>query len=151
MLLYSTKKLIDVCDIRPSKNEAKKKLKEDDLVSFVPMENLGVLCKDLNLAKEKALKDVIGNYTYFADGDLLLAKITPCFENGKIGIAKNLKNGIGFGSSEFLVFRSKGEIDSEYLFYFFLREDFRSEGKKMMTGAVGHKRVSKEFMGTLQI
>jgi len=43
---------------------------------------------------------VTGSYTYFADNDVLLAKITPCFENGKLGIARNLKNGVGFGSSE---------------------------------------------------
>ena len=51
----------------------------------------------------------VKNYTYFADGDVLLAKVTPCFENGKAGIARHLKNGIGFGSSEFYVLRSSGE------------------------------------------
>jgi type I restriction enzyme S subunit len=57
-----------------------------------------------------------------------------------------LTNGIGFGSSEYLVFRSKGEIIQDYLFYFLSRESFREEGRKLMTGAVGHKRVSKEFI-----
>jgi type I restriction enzyme S subunit len=75
--------------------------------------------------KERELKDVAGSYTYFAENDVLLAKITPCFENGKIGIARNLTNGTGFGSSEYIVFRSKGEINQDYLFYFLSRESFR--------------------------
>ena len=76
----------------------------------------------------------------------MLAKITPCFENGKLGVARNLKNGIGFGSSEYIVFRTKGEIIPDYLFYFLSRDQFRKEGKKEMAGAVGHKRVSKDFI-----
>ena len=90
--------------------------------------------------------DVVGSYTYFAEHDVLLAKITPCFENGKLGIARGLKNGIGFGSSEYVVFRSTGDIDPKYLFYFLSRDSFRREGAKVMSGAVGHKRVPKEFI-----
>ena len=77
---------------------------------------------------------------------MLLAKITPCFENGKIGIARNLINGIGFGSSEYIVFRAKTNITPEYLYYFLSRNQIRTEGKKYMSGAVGHKRVSKEWI-----
>jgi len=91
-------------------------------------------------------KDVAGSYTYFADNDVLLAKITPCFENGKIGIARNLINGIGFGSSEYMVFRSQGKIEPNYLYYFLSRNQIREEGRKQMTGAVGHKRVSKDWI-----
>jgi len=143
---WEVKKLGDVCEIKPPKKEAKDKLKDTDLVTFLPMEDLGVLNKEVIGVKERQLKDVTGSYTYFADNDVLLAKITPCFENGKIGIARNLINGIGFGSSEYIVFRSKGEIIQDYLYYFLSRETFRDEGKKLMTGAVGHKRVSKDFI-----
>jgi type I restriction enzyme, S subunit len=90
-------------------------------------------------------------YTYFADGDVLLAKITPCFENGKLGIARNLTNGIGFGSSEYIVFRPNNGLSSEYLYYFLSQSEFRAEGKRSMTGAVGHKRVSKEFIERCRI
>ena len=76
----------------------------------------------------------------------MLAKITPCFENGKLGIAKNLINGVGFGSSEFIVFRPKPELSNEWLYYFLLRDDFRIDGARNMSGAVGHKRVNKEFI-----
>ena len=94
------------------------------------------------------LSEVEGSYTYFADGDVLLAKITPCFENGKLGLARNLKNGIGFGSSEYIVFRTSESLNSEFLYYFLLRQQFRDEGAKRMMGAVGHKRVAKEFIET---
>jgi type I restriction enzyme, S subunit len=143
---WEVKRLGEVCEIKPPKKEAKDKLKDTDLVTFLPMEDLGVLNKEVIGVKERQLKDVTGSYTYFADNDVLLAKITPCFENGKIGIARNLVNGIGFGSSEYIVFRSKGEIIQDYLYYFLSRETFRDEGKKLMTGAVGHKRVSKDFI-----
>jgi type I restriction enzyme S subunit len=139
-------KIIDVFQIKPPKREAKEKLKDNDLVSFVPMEDLEKFSKEFVCVKERKLKDVSGSYTYFADEDVLLAKITPCFENGKLGIAKNLKNGIGFGSSEYIVFRSNGRVAPDYLYYFLARDKFRKEGAKRMSGAVGHKRVSKEFI-----
>ncbi len=148
---WQTKKLSEVCQIKPSKKEAKEVLAESDLVSFVPMNDLGIRQKTLIHKEEKALGKVVGNYTYFADNDVLLAKITPCFENGKLGIAQGLKNGIGFGSSEYIVFRSKGEIDPEYLFYYLSQDSFRDAGAKVMTGAVGHKRVPKEFIENYRI
>ena len=144
-------KLKDCCTIKPPKAEARKRLKETDLVSFVPMNNLGINKKDLVLDAEKQLSEVTSSYTYFADNDVLLAKITPCFENGKLGIAKGLTNGIGFGSSEFIVFRPNEGLLSEYLYYFLLRPIFREEGAAVMTGAVGHKRVPKEFIENTEI
>jgi type I restriction enzyme S subunit len=143
---WEEKKLADVCEIKPQKKEAREKLKDDDLVTFLPMEDLGIMAKDFVASKERPLREVSGSYTYFAENDVLLAKITPCFENGKIGIARNLTNGIGFGSSEYIVFRTNDEIIPDYLYYFLSREQFREEGKKAMTGAVGHKRVSKDFI-----
>ena len=141
----------DVFEIKPPKNEAKKKIAGTDLVTFLPMEDLRVLNFEIKGIQEKELKNVINSYTYFADNDVLLAKITPCFENGKIGIARNLKNGIGFGSSEYLVFRSTGKIIPEYLYFFLSRPQFRDEGKKLMTGAVGHKRISKDWIENYQL
>ena len=115
-------KLADCCIIKPPKSEAKKLIANDDLVSFVPMSNLGIDTPDLLLDADKKLSDVSGSYTYFKDNDVLLAKITPCFENGKLGVAKGLTNGIGFGSSEFIVFRSKGNVVPKYLYYFLLQQ-----------------------------
>ena len=143
---WEEKKLGDIFQIKPSKKEAKEKLKDNDLVSFLPMADLGISQKDVIAKQERKLKEVSGSYTYFANEDVLLAKITPCFENGKLGIVRNLKNGIGFGSSEYIVFRSKGEVVPDYLYYFLARSQFRKDGAKRMSGAVGHKRVSKEFI-----
>jgi type I restriction enzyme S subunit len=143
---WEEEKLVDVFQIKPPKKEAKEKLKDNDLVSFVPMEDMRIMSKEFICSKERKLKDVFGSYTYFANDDVLLAKITPCFENGKLGIARNLKNGIGFGSSEYIVFRSTGQVISDYLYYFLARDKFLKEGAKRMSGAVGHKRVSKEFV-----
>jgi type I restriction enzyme S subunit len=143
---WEEKTLIEVCELKPQKKEARDKLNGTDLVTFLPMEDLGVLNKEIIGVKERQLKDVAGSYTYFADNDVLLAKITPCFENGKIGIARNLINGVGFGSSEYIVFRTQGSIEPEYLYYFLSRNQIRDEGRKYMSGAVGHKRVSKDWI-----
>ena len=122
-----------------------------DLVSFVPMGDLRTDRKFLKPRSERPFDQVSGNYTYFADGDVLLAKITPCFENGKLGIAGGLTNGIGFGSSEYIVFRPRAGLSSEYLYYFLSQDSFRAEGIKSMGGAVGHKRVSKDFIERTRI
>jgi type I restriction enzyme S subunit len=101
----TTKTLADVCQIKPPKSEARDKVPANGLVSFLPMEDMGIDVKFVQATQTKPLSAVVGSYTYFAHGDVLLAKITPCFENGKLGIAAGLANGIGFGSSEYIVFR----------------------------------------------
>lgn len=143
---WENEKLINIFQVKPPKKEAREKLSDNDLVSFVPMEDMKIGIKEFICDKEKKLNEVAGSYTYFANEDILLAKITPCFENGKLGIARNLKNGIGFGSSEYIVFRSIGKVIPDYLYYFLSRDQFRKDGAKRMSGAVGHKRVSKEFI-----
>ena len=102
---WAFKVLADVCEIKPKKSEARERLLPTATVSFLPMEDLGIDQKFLASSKTRALSEVAGSYTYFADGDVLLAKITPCFENGKLGIATGLISGVGFGSSEYIVFQ----------------------------------------------
>jgi type I restriction enzyme S subunit len=148
---WQSKPLADVCQIKPPKAEARQRISGKELVSFVPMEDLGIDQKIMVPTQTRPLEDVAGSYTYFADGDVLLAKITPCFENGKLGIADKLTNGIGFGSSEYIVFRPSPAVDKEWLYYFLYRQSFRDEGAARMSGAVGHKRVSKEFIESYPI
>ena len=148
---WSTEPLGDVCEIRPNKKMAKSKVSEKDLVSFVGMSELGELESEFLPRENRELGKVYKGYTYFADGDVLVAKITPCFENGKMGIAANLTNGIGFGSSEFVPLRPNDKITSKFLFYFLLRDEFRENGARVMSGAVGHKRVPKEYMQQLPV
>lgn len=143
---WHTQTLADVCLIKPPKTEALRRLREADLVSFVPMCDLGIDQKLLVPTQTKSLADVAGSYTYFADGDVLLAKITPCFENGKLGIAANLTNGIGFGSSEYIVLRPGASVSKGWLYYLLSCGAFRVAGARHMSGAVGHKRVAKEFV-----
>lgn len=148
---WPTKNLAEVCLIKPPKAEARQRLAQTDLVSFVPMEDMGIDQKFLIPTQAKPLAGVTSSYTYFAEGDVLLAKITPCFENGKLGIASGLVNGIGFGSSEYMVFRPDKSVDKEWLYYFFSRQSFREEGAARMSGAVGHKRVAIEFIESYPI
>lgn len=110
------------------------------------METLGIDQKYLITNQTRTMSDVIGSYTYFTNGDVLLAKITPCFENGKLGIASDLINNIGFGSSEYIVFRANEQLDAEWLYYYLSRQSFRNEGASRMAGAVGHKRITKDFI-----
>lgn len=121
---------------------------DEDMVTFAPMEYLGIGTKYLNTNLVRKFGEVKSGYTYFAENDVLMAKITPCFENGKIGIAKNLVNGIGFGSSEYIVFRPDKNINRDFLYYFLNRQSFRKKGAKRMLGAAGHKRVAKDFIDT---
>lgn len=142
---WEEKTLDSISDLKQNKAEVKN-IDANTLVSFVPMEYLGINQKYFNSNQSKPIKNLIKSYTYFAENDVIMAKITPCFENGKIGIARGLMNKIGFGSSEYIVFRTNKDINSEYLYYFLNRETFRKEGAQNMLGAVGHKRVSKEFI-----
>ncbi len=148
---WQVKALGEVCQIKPPKSEARSKIASDELVSFLPMEALGIGEKFVRATQVKPLSAVVGSYTYFADGDVLLAKITPCFENGKLGIAEGLTNGIGFGSSEYIVFRPEKTLGKEWLYYYLSRKTFRVEGAARMSGAVGHKRVAKEFIESYPI
>ena len=148
---WEIKPLGEVCTIKPPKAESKVKLSDDDQVSFAPMEDLGIGVKYMQPLRTRRLGEVSGSYTYFADGDVLLAKITPCFENGKLGIARDLTNGVGFGSSEYIVMRPNRSLDAEFLYYYLARPEFLEEGARVMTGAVGHKRVTKEFVDSYPI
>ncbi len=83
--------------------------------------------------------------TFFQDDDVLVAKITPCFENGKGGLARDLKNGFGFGSTEFHVLRSKPGNHPSFIHYWTTSPSFRSQGESYMTGTAGQRRVTAEF------
>jgi type I restriction enzyme S subunit len=146
MAEWEPKPLGEVCTIKPPKAEARAKLADGDEVSFAPMEDLGINVKYLQPHRTRHLGEVSGSYTYFADGDVLMAKITPCFENGKLGVARGLTNGVGFGSSEYIVLRPAPTLEAEFLYYYLARPTFLEEGARTMTGAVGHKRVTKEFV-----
>lgn len=101
--------------------------------------------------QEIAFDEGKGKYTYFADNDLLIAKVTPCFENGNIAIAKNLKENIGFGSSEIFILRPNKKNSSRYMFYYVQTNDFRNNACATMCGVGGLKRISPLFMRTYEL
>ena len=131
--------------IGPSPAEIKD-LEEDADVTFAPMEAIADGIGGLDVSRVKPLSEVArGSYNFFAEGDVLLAKVTPCFENGKKAIAENLANGIGFATSEVYVVRPNRErIETRFLRYLFCSDDFRAEAMKSMTGASGLRRISKD-------
>ncbi len=150
-LRVETLKLGDIAEFRPPKRQVKAILSDGDEVTFMGMNALGELRIDETSLDVRALSDVYSSYTYFQDGDVLLAKITPCYENGKLGIARNLKNGVGFGSSEFMVIRPNEKLAPEYAQYFLAQGSVRFQAIKNMTGSVGHKRVPENFIKSLEI
>ncbi|MDB5204922.1 MAG: type restriction enzyme protein [Candidatus Taylorbacteria bacterium] len=147
---WSMVKLGEICEINPKKSEVSS-LSSDTEVSFVPMADISENESFFVPKQIKKLKDVLIGYTYFKDDDVLLAKVTPCFENGKSGIAKKLQNGIGFGSSEFIVLRASKKILPELIYQFVTSIDFKAEGKRRMTGTGGLQRVPIEFVKEYEI
>ena len=128
----------------PSKQEVRGIPPETD-VSFVPMEAVGER-GGLDTSRSRALSQVLGGYTYFRNGDILIAKITPCFENEKGALAQGLLNGIGFGTTELHVLRPDSTLHPKFLFYVTLSHAFRKLGEAEMYGAGGQKRIPEEFI-----
>lgn len=147
-----TQKIQKLCSaINPSKSDVNSKEKSM-LVSFVEMSSVS---NDgyIEQTVDKPLAEVRkSSYTYFAEGDIIIAKITPCMEKGKCALATGLKNGIGFGSSEFHVFRANAKlINNVYLFAYLNRKEIRSKAAEVMTGSSGHRRVPISFYEDLEI
>ncbi len=117
------------------------------IVSFVPMADIKENTAIFKPKEERIIKDVYKGFTYFKDNDVLLAKITPCFENGKSAIARNLTNGIGFGSTEFIVLRPNLEkVLPEWIYFNINSNEFIQQGKYCMTGTAGQQRISLDFV-----
>ncbi len=130
-------------------NPKKKKLEDvpgEQICTFIPMPAVSDKTGEIEQPEEREYSKVKKGYTFFEEKDVLFAKITPCMENGKAAIAKNLKNGFGFGSTEFHVLRTSECINETYIHYFVRSKKFRLEAKREMTGAVGQQRVPKEFL-----
>lgn len=147
---YRLERLDRMCSFNPSKSSVSH-IAPDTLVSFIEMASVsdkGYISSKV----DRLLGDVLkGSYTYFLEGDIIVAKITPCMENGKCAIARNLTNGIGFGSSEFHVFECGKQIRNEFLFGYLNRDSIRQRAASVMTGSSGHRRVPISFYEELEI
>ena len=129
--------------LNPNKSELKAEYLEGTC-SFVPMTKLKT--DSLLLDEIKPVSEVYDGYTYFKDEDVLFAKVTPCFENKNMCIAKGLDSGIGFGSSEINVFRVNKKTDNRYFYYLIQENQFMQFAKSNMTGTGGLKRVPSEVI-----
>ena len=144
----NTVPLGSVSQINPKKP---RDLDPETLCSFVPMEYVDDHFGTITETDTRRVKQVEKGYTYFHNWDVLFAKITPCMENGKCAIARNLVNGLGFGSTEFHVVRPKHDVMPEWIFYFLRQHSTRQEAARHMTGTAGQQRVPTRFLQEVMI
>jgi restriction endonuclease S subunit/predicted ATPase len=102
----------------------------------------------LDASQIRALESVRRGYTPFIENDVIFAKITPCMENGKVALATGLKNGLGYGSTEFFVFRPYRGLLPQFVLHFLLQRSLREEAERQMAGASGQKRVPASYLFT---
>ena len=134
--------LSELVEVNP--RARKPKLLPEDLVSFIPMSDVDVWGQ---WARPQVMKygQVSTGYTQFEENDVLFAKITPCAENGKGAHVKNLKNGIGYGSTEFHVLRPKKDVNPRFVFHLTQWPHTRKRATSMMSGSAGQQRVTSDF------
>ena len=141
----------EVSEINP-KESGLAKLSPDMQVSFIPMADVAVAAGIVLSSQIRKLKEVVKGYTNFRQNDVLLAKITPCFENGKVAIAGPLVNDLGFGSTEFIVIRCNPKILLSPLLLLYVSDNrFREMGCQNMTGSAGQQRVPVDFVRGYEI
>ena len=133
----------NLCDFGPRHS---KKLSDDLEISFVPMSSVDDVTGTIQEHEVRRLGEVKKGYTHFANGDVIFAKITPCMENGKAAVAADLINGIACGSTEFHVLRSNGSVLPDYIYRYLRQQSYRDNASQAMTGAVGQRRVPKQFL-----
>lgn len=139
-------RLLDLGEISP-RNEAK----DDALAAFIPMSGVPQLHKGKLVSDLQKWGEVKKGFTHFANGDVVLAKITPCFENGKAAVISGLENdqGIGAGTTELHVFRPiHPDINPDYIYIFLRSPFFAVKGEQSMTGTAGQKRLPTEYFAT---
>ena len=149
---WEVKKLGEVCKVNPSKKDTSIGLSNSDIVSFLPMEDLPIKACYHSPKQTRLFSEVQSSYTCFANNDVLMAKVTPCFENGKIGIASNLMNGIGYGSSEFIVIRANNiDVIKEYPYFVIQNTSFIENACAQLTGTSGLRRVPRQYVENCNI
>ena len=139
---WSWSRLKDIVIINP-----RNKLDDDMDVAFIPMPLIEDGYSGRHTSEVRKWKKVKAGFTHFQEGDVGVAKITPCFENRKSTIFENLYNGFGAGTTELHVFRPyNGTILPQYLLAYIKSAQFIENGKQTFSGAVGQQRISKEYV-----
>ena len=140
-------RLGDCVQINPRNNV------DDDLdTSFVPMKLIDDGFSNSHTFETKKWSEIKKGFTHFAERDVVVAKITPCFENRKSAVMKNLINGVGAGTTELYVIRSLNElILPEYILTVFKTHEFIKGGVDTYTGTAGQQRVKKDYVSNLVV
>ena len=138
------------CHINPKKISTKE-LNDNMDITFIPMASVSDILGEVSEPLVKKLGKYKKGYTNFSEGDILFAKITPCMENGKIAVVKELENNIGFGSTEFHIVRCNNNTYNRFIYHLLRWKKFREEAKAVMSGAVGQQRVPKSFLEEYKI
>jgi type I restriction enzyme S subunit len=134
-----------ICRANASISDVIKNMEDEDLVTFLPMENVSET-GNLDCSLKKPISEVRTGFSSFAKGDVVVAKITPCFENGKGACLDELDTEIGFGTTEFINLRPSNVVLSKYLYMITMTQPFRKLGEEVMTGSAGQKRVSVNYI-----
>lgn len=142
-------KLSAVCELNPRRPLIDRS--DDTPTSFIPMESVNAVSGTVTDLRIRPFGEIKKGYTYFADGDVLFAKITPCMQNGKHAIAQWLLDGIGFGTTEFHVLRPRTDIVSEWIHFFVRQPAFLFEATEHFTGTVGQQRVPQDYLSNCEI
>ena len=121
-------------------------IKQEDLVSFVPMKAVDDITGKIITPEIRTYAEVSKGYTYFTDEDVIFARITPCMQNGKAAVARNLINRAGFGSTEFHVLRPGPKLLPEWLYILIRRRAFRNDAAEHFKGTAGQQRVPENFL-----
>jgi len=137
---WEIKTMVDLCLVNPQKN----KVPNNFFVSFLAMADVSDNAKIIG-GSEVPFEKVSSGFTSFIEGDILVAKITPCFENGKGAFAAGLKNGVGYGSTEFHVLRPKEGVSGRLIYHLTTSTKFRNAGRAVMIGSAGQQRVQRQF------
>ncbi|UTF49811.1 restriction endonuclease subunit S [Desulfomicrobium sp. ZS1] len=141
---WAWSRLVEVGEISP-RNEAE----DDSTASFASMSAISEMHSSAVTSEDRPWGSIKKGYTHFANGDVVLAKITPCFENGKAAVMVNLTNGIGAGTTELHVVRPiAGVIEPGYIYVFLRSPYFKIVGEGHMTGTAGQKRLPTEYFAT---
>ena len=146
---YRNVSLSSISEVNPTTNYPERIANEK--ITFLPMECISDIYGDISEMRDGIVANAKG-YTRFQENDILWAKITPCMQNGKCTIARNLENGYGYGSTEYHVIRANTEkVLPEYLYCFLRTQIVRKVAQTYFSGSAGQQRVGADFLENLNI
>ena len=142
---WEVKALKRICKVNASVSTLVNQMNDDEQVTFLPMENVSDT-GEIDCSIKRSISEVKTGFSSFAKGDVVIAKITPCFENGKGACLDELESAIGFGTTELINLRPSKDILSRYLYMITMTRPFRVLGEEVMTGSAGQKRIPISYI-----